>query len=81
MKQDTTNLEREVSDSELEFIERILFSEYNKALENKSKGHEVSKELLELEKAMESITTIRKTLQNRRESSIEKTAKITEKTL
>lgn len=67
-------LSRKVSDETLEFIERLLFAEYNSALEKKREGFDVNDELIKVEKSMESLTEIRKALEENRSESIEATA-------
>jgi hypothetical protein len=74
-------LAREVSDESIEFIDRILFSEYNHYQEKKQQGHDVDDELLKLEKAMDDLKHVEDSLTGVRDDKVSRTASAVEETL
>lgn len=74
MRKRTTDIANDVPDEDLEYIERLLFYEFNQALEKKSNGFDVNDEIMRLERAMDSISLIREELDEHREARISNTA-------
>lgn len=78
MQQKTRKLANDVSDNDLEFIERIIFAEYNDALEKDSQGHDMTDEIMQLEQALNAITLVREHLDEERTEAVERTAELVE---
>lgn len=65
-----------IPDEHLEFIERLLFSELDEAIEKQAEGHPNYDEVVVYENALETMTTIRELLSDRNDAEvIEGTAK------
>lgn len=70
-----SELSRKVSPEELEYIERMLFHEFDEAQRKQVQdGFNMRQEIMALEQAMESVTLLRETLEEVRSDSIEQTA-------
>lgn len=63
-----------IPDEHLEFIERLLFYEFDEAYSRKQDGYYNDDEVLAYERALETMTRVRELLSDRSDTQIEETA-------
>jgi hypothetical protein len=81
MTNEDTPVNEQVTDEELEYVERLLFDELHKLHQKKEKGYDVASEIILIEQSLESITIIRDALTSTKETEIRLTAEEVEKAL
>jgi hypothetical protein len=74
MNETNKPITEEVTDAELEFVERLLFDELHDLHQKKQSGVDVLEDIIQVESALESITIIRNALSDAEEQDIELTA-------